>query len=62
MSGLMPALVGLLLPKPIQFYSIGPAFWGLLGGLVVSLLVDRGDFTAQRRLQQQKDTVKEAHA
>jgi benzoate membrane transport protein len=47
--------------KPIQFFSIGPAFWGLVGGLIVSLLVDRGDFAAQKEMQKGKQTAG-AHA
>lgn len=40
-----------LTPIPVAFFNIGPAFWGLLGGVIVTLLVDRGDFAAQRLAQ-----------
>jgi benzoate membrane transport protein len=40
--------------KPVSFFNIGPAFWALVGGLIVSLLLDRSDFAEQRRLQKEK--------
>lgn len=49
-----------LIAKPVAFFNIGPAFWALIGGIIVSLLLDRGDFAAQRQLQ--KERAKEAVA
>jgi benzoate membrane transport protein len=40
--------------KPISFLKIGPAFWGLVAGVLVTLLLDRGDFKKLRQEQKAK--------
>ncbi len=40
--------------KPISLLKIGPAFWGLVVGVIVSLLLDRGDFSTLLKTNREK--------
>jgi benzoate membrane transport protein len=43
------ALVALLVTvADVPLLNVGAAFWGLIAGLAISLLLERGDFSAEQ--------------